>query len=192
MGTQVYTTTGEVLEKKIIIPDDIKNTLMEELQEMFHTQWLAKYKSDGNVDKDGNLLPRFKKRERIIDQEVVEVQDDIAVPYNSLSPEGKENNKFAAEQAIIAYELYPTEQEKGANYIHIKWMENNPWDLEKKPELFVPYEELTKVEKDKDRIQWQMVRNSVQKSVKEGGRRRKRRRSTKRKSRKNRKSMKKR
>ncbi len=191
MGTQVYTATEEEVlekEKEIIIPDDKKNELMETLQEMFHTEWLANYKNIVGVDDKGNVRPRFKLRKRIINQEEVEVEDDIAVPYNLLSPEVKKDNKYAAEQAIIAYEKYPNDQEKGANYIHIQWKKNNPWDLDKKPQLFVPYEELTKEEKDKDRLQWQIVR----KSVTEGGRRRKRRRSTKRKSRKNRKSMKKR
>ncbi|KAF4661095.1 hypothetical protein FOL47_006855 [Perkinsus chesapeaki] len=39
-----------------------------------------------------------------------------------------------------------------ATLVHERWMRANPWMKQSQPELFVDYEELTELEKDKDRI----------------------------------------
>mmetsp|Transcript_6220 Transcript_6220/g.5126 ORF Transcript_6220/g.5126 Transcript_6220/m.5126 type:complete len:107 (-) Transcript_6220:219-539(-) len=38
-----------------------------------------------------------------------------------------------------------------ATLVHERWMRANPWMKQSQPELFVDYEELTELEKDKDR-----------------------------------------
>ncbi len=43
--------------------------------------------------------------------------------------------------------------EQAASAVHDNWMRDNEWDKENRPELFVPYGDLTEDEKQKDRAQ---------------------------------------
>jgi hypothetical protein len=81
------------------------------------------------------------------------------VPYNELSPSWQDANSGAAEFVVDALvdgtengEDVANEQfvQQLASMIHDKWMEDNSWDRENKPELFVPYTELDPDEQKKD------------------------------------------
>ncbi|MEI6237238.1 MAG: hypothetical protein WCP03_01385 [Candidatus Saccharibacteria bacterium] len=81
------------------------------------------------------------------------------VPYEELSPSWQGANSGAAEFVVDAL-VEGTEHgediadeefiQKLASMIHDKWMEDNAWDRENNPQLFVPYEELEPKEQKKD------------------------------------------
>ena len=118
------------------------------------------------------VVDRNNKNERVIQVRQskdgkVAIADDGKIyldilnsSYSELSDDWKGENKFSAEVAMD--EIYKAIDngatldddfiESASSVIHDKWMERNSWAKEQQPELFVPYNELSEEEKEKDRV----------------------------------------
>ncbi len=57
------------------------------------------------------------------------------------------------EKVVNGEEITPEMIEEMSSIVHDEWMKRNPWNKEREPEKFVPYEELPEEEKAKDRDQ---------------------------------------
>lgn len=83
------------------------------------------------------------------------------VPYEQLPPSWQEANigaasfvaEAVADEINIRGEMTIDSVEGVASLVHDKWMEDNSWQADSRPDLFVAYDELTEEEKAKDRNQ---------------------------------------
>jgi hypothetical protein len=76
---------------------------------------------------------------------------------------------IAAETAYAALDRYPGNREKAAAYVHKQWIKRNRADPNQPQDLFKAYDELSEVEKDKDRAhidQMQAALTAVRKAKK--------------------------
>jgi len=116
------------------------NAAVEYFAARSHDAWRAEFLKN-NPDQAG--LPRMRMR----GGKMV----DINQPWSSLDPAAKADNKIAAETAYAALDRFPKNREKAAAYVHKQWIKRNRADPNQAKDLFKPYNELSEIEKDKDR-----------------------------------------
>ena len=122
------------------------NDLIENLASSLHDKW-----REARIMKDGSYEPRLKKTndEEWIEQHGTNQVDIANTPYKDLPEDWQAENEVSAEIAVtLAQE--GTEVEKAASIIHEKWLERNAdWAPAGQK---CPYEELSKEDKEKDRM----------------------------------------
>lgn len=129
-----------------------ENTAVNGMASQLHEEWRKNWEKNNGVG-----TPRMKGSE------------NINVPFEQLSSQWQKDNLEAAKAAYDAVTQFPNDREKGAEYIHIKWLERNgSWAPENQK---LPYEQLSEDEKDKDRLHYNMM---MEKMNTLGGRRRRR------------------
>lgn len=93
--------------------------------------------------------PKQKGKPRMRERGGVMV--DVNQPWAKLHPKAKADNMRAARDAYAAVKKFPNDREAASDYVHRAWIKRNKGDKSQPKELFKPYAQLTKVEKDKDR-----------------------------------------
>lgn len=118
-----------------------ESTLMEDpvtkFASMAHEEWRKNYDPTGTK-------PRIKKNSD-------GTEGDINQPFDKIHPDWQKENLAAGRAALEAVKKFPNDDEKAAEYIHVEWMKRNPkgdWNAAQ----HVPYESLSDVEKEKDRV----------------------------------------
>lgn len=131
--------------------------IIEELSTLVHEKWRdLTYPNEPNKE---HLRPEFKiDGDKLI---------NINIPYNELNYVWKKTNNNAVNIAILAYTKFPDNREKAASFIHDEWMNNNDYlqTNTKYSHLFVSYNKLNEVEKEKDAIQYDIIKNKVETNV---------------------------
>ena len=131
--------------------DYLVNLILEDTDPVIEFASMAHEKWRKNWDPEGTGKPRIKKNSD-------GTEGDINVPFDKLHSDWKRENLAAGEAAKEAVEKFPDDEEAGAEYIHIKWMERNPRE-EWNADQHVPYEELPDKEKEKEKLQYRIMKS---------------------------------
>jgi hypothetical protein len=78
-------------------------------------------------------------------------EGNINVPFEKLHPDWQRENLAAGQAAAEAVTKFSNDIEKDAEYIHIEWMKRNP-RADYNAAQHVPYDQLSEIEKEKDRV----------------------------------------
>lgn len=113
-----------------------KQLAIDALASSFHEKWLNDYR-EKNSD-----TPRIK--------EISGFTFNINVPWNELNELWKNEQREIFTQYIEIYNPNLSIDEM-AEQIHQLWMKLNSWQQSSSPHLFVPYNNLSDDEKEKDR-----------------------------------------
>lgn len=148
----------------------IKEALSYALGSDLHEAWRAPRKRE-----DGSFEPRIKKsKDEAWNSSHGTDEVDIAnCSFKNLPSNWQYENLEAARVAI--YQVYdktmsgepitPEELEEIGSIIHEEWLRRNSWVFDPNygnPELAVPYEQLSKEEQDKDKVQAVVAQKKVQ------------------------------
>ena len=146
----------------------IKNALSYELGSDLHEAWRETRKRE-----DGSFEPRMKQSTDE-DWNAMHGTDQVDIAnctFQELPSNWQYENLEAARVAIeLAYDktmagesISDEELEEMASHIHEEWLKRNDWVYDPNygdPKLAVPYQELSKEEQDKDKVQ---IRPAVEK-----------------------------
>ena len=120
---------------------------IEELAARLHNQWAEGMRA--TLTAKGEPLERFRD-----DGEGGQI-DILNRPYSELTQKWKAENQAQATSAINLVMKAGNDAKKQleslAAEVHEQWLSRNPWAIEQKSKLAVPYSELPEEEKQKDR-----------------------------------------
>ena len=86
---------------------------------------------------------------------------DVNQPWSKLHPKARAENRVAAQDAFTAVKRFPKDREAAADYVHKCWIKRNKNDSSQPKALFAPYNKLPEVEKDKDRVHVDLMRQAL-------------------------------
>jgi hypothetical protein len=86
---------------------------------------------------------------------------DVNQPWSKLHPKAQAENKRAARDAYAALKKFPNDREAASSYIHDCWIERNKNDKSQPRALFKPYAQLPEVEKAKDRVHYDVMKEAL-------------------------------
>jgi hypothetical protein len=89
------------------------------------------------------------------------VMVDVNQPWSKLHPKAKADNMIAAREAYAAVKKFPNDREAASDFVHKAWIKRNKNDKSQPKELFKPYAQLSKVEKDKDRAHVDNMKQAI-------------------------------
>lgn len=167
---------GEAIRRACFKGDDRRNEVELDVQWLVGNETLASQSlTDFNVFKElfskGIIeVKRFTKR-NLTDEEISKSgnnykdgKENILRSFSEISSASQKDNLEAARVAInLVYDkiingelITPEEQEQMAAVIHDEWLKRNQWVFDPnygKPELAVPYDQLSVEEQNKDKAQ---------------------------------------
>lgn len=127
--------------------------IIEELSAVVHEKWRElTYPNEPNKE---HLRPEFKNDgDKLV---------NINITYSELNSVWKKTNNKAVEIALLSYSKFPENRENAASFIHDEWMKANDYlkTNTKYSYLFVSYNELNKIEKEKDALQYDTIKNKI-------------------------------
>ena len=135
--------------RSIYLQENNEAAALEKFASDLHEIWRAGWIKQNN----GESLPRIKKRP-------TGVEVDINVPFAQLDPDGRKENEEAAKAALQAVRQFPDDEEAASDFIHQEWMKRNPkgdWNAAQ----HVPYDALPEEEKEKDRVYYRKMKQSL-------------------------------
>ena len=135
--------------RSIYLQENNEAAALEKFASDLHEIWRAGWIKQNN----GESLPRIKKRP-------TGVEVDINVPFAQLDPDGRKENEEAAKAALQAVRQFPDDEEAASDFIHQEWMKRNPkgdWNAAQ----HVPYDALPEEEKEKDRVYYKKMKQSL-------------------------------
>lgn len=135
-----------VVEQTDMLHDGKTNTILEKFASDIHEEWRNGWIKSNN----GQSVPRIKKNK---DNEDV----NINVPFSELDPMWRKENECAALAAFEAINIFPDDEEQGADYIHTKWMQRNS-KADYNHHLHVPYQDLPQEEQKKDLVHYRTMK----------------------------------
>lgn len=115
-----------------------------------HNEWLKNFRKNN---------PKEAKKPRMRERGGAMV--DINQPWDKLDSRAKADNATAAEAAYDAYKAHPDDIEAGSAMIHDAWIARNKNDKSIDKALLEPYAKLSEEEKEKDRVHWRRVRDTL-------------------------------
>ena len=125
-----------------------KNIASTDMGEGLHKQW-QENRRKSNPDE----ATRIKKTKDAAwaEENGTDEVDILNTDFADLPEDWQGENLAAATAAVDAVDSSETEDE-AASIVHDQWMARNSWEKDSQPELFVPYDELSDEEKEKDLV----------------------------------------
>lgn len=136
--------------KLIYLKESNEEVALEKFASDLHELWRAGWIKQNK----GESLPRMKKGS-------TGEQVDINVPFAQLDPAWRKENEEAAKAALQSVKQFPEDEEAAADFIHQEWMKRNPkgdWNAAQ----HVSYSTLPEEEKEKDRVHYRNMKQSLE------------------------------